>query len=166
MEALGIDGKLLLAQAINFIIFYFIFNKYISKPFSKFLKKEQSIEQEKHELLMKLRSGEEQRLEEETKMKKEMKRLAEEEIKKARTDAEHIHAEIVAKAQKEAAEIIKKGHEQIASERQQLHSEVKKNIGEMSMILISKGLNEYLSPELKKDLTRHILNNLDSTRHS
>ncbi len=166
MEALGIDGKLLLAQAVNFVIFYYIFNKFIAKPFAKFLKKEKTLEEEKHVLLEKLRKGEEERQETEAKMKKEMKKAADEEIKKARIDAEKLKADILEKAHKEAQEVIKKGHEQIDSERSQLHSEIKKNIGDMSMILISKGLNEYLSPDIKKELTKHILNNLDTQRPS
>jgi F0F1-type ATP synthase membrane subunit b/b' len=42
MENLGIDGKLLSAQLINFILFFIIYKKYIAKPFMAFLKKEKS----------------------------------------------------------------------------------------------------------------------------
>ena len=161
MEALGIDGKLLLAQGINFLIFYFIFNRYIAKPFGKFLKKERQLEEEKNLLMSNLRKGEEQRKEQEIQMKKELRAQTEVEMKKMREQAEAMRAEIVTKAEKEASEILHKTQLQLDAERDQLHTEVKKKVGELSLVLISKGLHEYLTPDLKKQLTNHILNNLD-----
>ena len=37
MENLGIDGKLLLAQIINFVLFFILVTKFVVKPFTAFL---------------------------------------------------------------------------------------------------------------------------------
>ena len=42
MENLGIDIKLLIAQLINFGIFFFIIAKFVAKPFTKFLNEERN----------------------------------------------------------------------------------------------------------------------------
>ncbi len=59
MEKLGVDLKLLIAQAINFILFFFIVKKYIAKPFSQFLKSEKENEKEKELSLQKAKKLEE-----------------------------------------------------------------------------------------------------------
>jgi len=40
MEGLGVDVKLLIAQVINFLLFFYIFKKYLAKPFQKYLDEE------------------------------------------------------------------------------------------------------------------------------
>lgn len=166
MEALGIDSKLLVAQAINFAIFYFIFKKYIAQPFSAFIAKERKNESEKQILLEKLRKSEEDRKSEEVKMKKQLAKLTAEETKKARKEAAAVREEIVATAKKEAAEIVEKGRTQVAAERQEMQNEIKKQIGNMSMALVSQGLEEYLTSDMQKEITKRVLTNLETKLHS
>ena len=47
MENLGIDLKLMIAQSINFLLFFFIVKKFIAKPFTNFLEEEKNKEKEK-----------------------------------------------------------------------------------------------------------------------
>ena len=42
MENLGIDIKLLIAQMINFGLFFFIIKKFVTKPFLNFVEDEKS----------------------------------------------------------------------------------------------------------------------------
>ena len=74
MENLGIDGKLLLAQMINFVLFFFLVKKFIVKPFTTFLNQERTNEEEKNKLLEKLKKSEEAGIEAEKKMKEKMKK--------------------------------------------------------------------------------------------
>ena len=46
MENLGIDVKLLIAQVVNFALFLFIFHRFISKPFLRFLDSEKKKDEE------------------------------------------------------------------------------------------------------------------------
>lgn len=50
MEALGLDAKLLIAQIVNFVIFYFIFQKFVAKPLLEYIKKQKVEEKNQHEL--------------------------------------------------------------------------------------------------------------------
>ena len=74
MENLGIDGKLLLAQMINFVLFFILAKQFMVKPFTSFLNQERKNEEEKNKMLEKLRRSEEANLEAEKKMKEKMKK--------------------------------------------------------------------------------------------
>ena len=65
MENLGIDGKLLLAQIINFVLFFILVKQFVVKPFTNFLNQERKNEEDKDKLLEKLKKSEEAGLENE-----------------------------------------------------------------------------------------------------
>jgi len=50
MEKLGVDIKLLIAQITNFILFFIVFKKLVSKPFKNFLDDERKKEELKEKL--------------------------------------------------------------------------------------------------------------------
>jgi len=85
MENLGIDGKLLIAQLINFGIFFLLFAKFISKPFLKFLQQERRNEKDKESLLGKLKKGEEELGLQEKEMRNKIKKERNEIIEKSKT---------------------------------------------------------------------------------
>jgi len=71
MESLGVDVKLLIAQIVNFLLFFLIFKKFIAKPFSQFLVTEKQKEQERERILLELKQKEDNFLKEkEIEMKK------------------------------------------------------------------------------------------------
>lgn len=160
MENLGIDGKLLLAQIINFGLFFFIFKRFISAPFSKFLNEEKTKEQEKQKLLDEMKKREERIAEEERKRKVELKQEIDELIKKAKKDAEQVKTELLAQAKTEADGVLVLAKKEINEERTKLFKEVKNKAGEMSMLMINKALKSYLDTDTQKKLTTYIVNNL------
>ena len=50
-SGLGIDLKLMLAQTINFLLFLFLFGKFIVPNFFKFIQKEKKEEEERIKIL-------------------------------------------------------------------------------------------------------------------
>lgn len=159
MESLGIDIKLLLAQIINFVLFFFIFKKFIAKPFSKFLNLEVDKEKEKEKILIDLRKKEEDLINKEKKAQEKMKEEFDVAIKNAKKEALLVKDDIISTSKKEADSIILKGKKQVEDERLTMQKEVKKNVVDLSVFLVQKALNNFLTPDLQRKLTQHILKN-------
>lgn len=160
MENLGIDGKLLLAQLINFILFFIIYKKYIAKPFMAFLKKEKSKEEDKDKSLSNIKKIEGELETKEVEMRKTAKKEADVLITKAKEDAERVRVGIIESANKEATAIVEKGKKQIEEEKTLLYKEVKTKAADLSMLMVQKALGEYLTADAQKKVTEHILTNL------
>lgn len=160
MESLGIDIKLLIAQAINFALFFFIFKKFIAKPFSNFLTEEVKKEKEKEKILVDLKDKEELMVIDQNKTKLQMKNELNEAIKKSKQEASLYKTKLVIEARGEAEEIITKAKKQIETEKKQAEKEIKNKVAELSNILISRSFDKYLSASAQKEITKNILNNL------
>lgn len=159
MESLGIDFKLLLAQIINFALFFYIFKRFIAKPFSNFLNLEVDKEKEKEKILEDLRKKEEELIDREKKAKEKIKEEFDSSIKNAKKEAQLVRDDIIAAAKKEADLIILKGKKQVEDEHVTMQKEVKKNVVDLSVFLVEKGLSNFLTPDVQKKLTQHILKN-------
>ena len=162
MESLGIDIKLLIAQAINFGLFFFIFKKYIAKPFSNFLADEVKKEQEKEKVLNELKKKDEEMIASQNKLKVSLKKELETAIKKSKDDAGLYKATLIVEAKSEAEEIISKGKKQIEVEKKASEKELKNKVIELSTIIVEKAFNKYLSKDTQKDINKNILKNFES----
>ena len=162
MESLGIDIKLLIAQAINFGLFFFIFKKYIAKPFSNFLADEVKKEQEKEKVLNELKKKDEEMIASQNKLKVSLKKELETAIKKSKDDAGLYKATLIVEAKAEAEEIIAKGKKQIEVEKKASEKELKNKVIELSTIIVEKAFNKYLSKDTQKDINKNILKNFES----
>ncbi len=160
MESLGIDIKLLIAQAINFALFFYIFKKFIAKPFSNFLADEVKKEQEKEKILVDLKDKEELMIVNQNKTKLQMKKELDEAIKKSKQEASLYKTKLVAEAGEEAEEIIVKAKKQIETEKKQAEKEIKNKVAQLSNMLISQSFDKYLSVSAQKEITKNILKNL------
>lgn len=160
MENLGIDFKLLLAQLVNFTLFFILFQKFISKPFLNFLHKEKKQEEDKKKLMETIKKQEEEMSRMEQEMRTRAKKQIDEMLEQAKGAAEKAKQDIIASAEKESAQIIAKAKSQIEIEREQLYKEVKNKTVEVGMLLIKDALKDYLTEDSKKALTQHILHNV------
>lgn len=166
MENLGIDTKLLLAQLINFVLFFYIFKKYIAGPFTKFFNQEKIKEKEKEQILLSLQKKEEEALKKDQEAKIKQKTEYDLIIKKAKDDAKLVKEEIIQSARKEADQVVKKGYKQLEDEKLKLYDDAKKKVADLSIFLVSNALREYLDPETKKRITSQVLKNLAKTTFS
>ena len=161
MENLGIDGKLLLAQLINFVLFFYIFKKYIAAPFLKFMNQERQNEKEKEELLNNLKKGEEGLIVKDQKLRDQLKKETALVLEKAKKEGSVMKEEIIAEAKRDAAAIKDRALKEIKEERGKLYKDVKVKAGDLSIIIVEKALSDFLDIEAKKKITGNILKNLD-----
>lgn len=153
MEALGIDTKLLLAQGINFVLFMFIFKRFISKPFFNFLTEAQKKEKEKDRIMADLSKSEQKALETEKEMLKKAKAEATAIVADAKKSAAAQAQETLKKAQADATDIKQKAEKMLDEERAELYAEVKKHVVETSGQIAKSALGEYLTEERQRELT-------------
>ncbi len=157
MEALGIDPKLLIAQILNFGIFYFIFRKFIAGPLLAYLKKQQEEEAQRLKLSTDLQNSHTSMESEKVKMLKEMKEKQKELMTEAKKAADESKAELIAQAQKQSEDIVSAGREMLEIEKKEVQKQLNEQVKQMAKLTIEKGLNEYLTPDAQKEITKHIL---------
>lgn len=160
MESLGIDIKLLIAQIINFVLFFLIFKRFVSTPFSNFLNIEKRKEEEKEKILQEVKRKEEDIIAQELKAKERMKKEYEAAVKSAKLDAQKVREDLLGEAKGESETIVERGRRQIGEEKETMHKEVKAKIADLSIFIVNKVLSQYLNEQMKKNITREILKNL------
>lgn len=160
MENLGIDIKLIGSQLLNFFVFYLIFQKFISKPFLKYLADEKKKDEEKERMMKKLQEGEATLATKEKEMRAKGKVDYDAQMVKAKEQGEALKADIVAQGNKEAEAAKKKAQEQMAAEKEAMTKDIKQKVATLSTLVVTKGLQEYLKPAAQKEVTEHIITNL------
>lgn len=161
MENLGIDIKLLVAQLVNFVLFFIIFKKFIASPFITFLNKQRKEEEERAAALEKARTIEAALSEKELVMKRKIASEVDEAMKSAKQDAVAVKADIIENANKEASEIIEKAKKQAGEEKVTMQKEVKNSVADLSVLMVQNVLKEYMSEKEQKQVTARVLKNLD-----
>ena len=160
MENLGIDVKLLVAQIINFILFFIIIKKFIAKPFLNFLSQEKKKDQEMEELLKKMAKQEEdyknKEKELQSKIKKEMSLV----LNQAKQDAQKIKIEMLEQAKVEAEAVKVSARREMEKEKEVLYHQVKDKVSELSLMIVNKALIDLLDEDSRRKVSGEILNNL------
>ena len=159
MENLGIDGKLLLAQMINFVLFFILVKKFVVKPCTSFLNQERKNEEEKTKLLEKLKKSEEVAIEAEKKAKEKMKKEFDVLFVQAKKEAQNLRADLIKQAESDAQEIRNKSKKLLEDERNSLYREVKDKIVKTSLMIVESTLRESLDESSRKKITGAIIKN-------
>ncbi len=157
---LGLDGKLMLAQTINFILFWALFARFVAPSFFKFIKKLGVDEEERVTLLSGLQKKDD-----------EAKATAEELLKEARVEAKMIlqEAEKTAKSQREkllkeatdeAHEIRVKAEGQIETLKRELMADVRSQVIKTSKKLIEVILKDTITKERQKEIVSQAFDKL------
>ncbi len=160
MENLGLDLKLFIAQLVNFAIFFFVFQKFVSKPFLAYLRKQKQEEELREEFAAEIEKRKEKLEAEDAKMEKRRKEALDKALAQAKEDAASVKQEIIETAKKEAAEIVAKGRAQVEEERKELYKDVRQQIASVSMIVVEKALREYLTDDAQKKITQNIVKHI------
>lgn len=157
-----IDRNLFIAQTINFILLIFLLYRLLYKPVKSFMDKRTSeIEQqiksakENQEATEALRSE----LEEQAKQTRQQARLF---LDEATKRSEEIQAEMLAEAKEEAASIIRRAREVSKLEQEKAWAELKDQVGELSLLLASKVIDQTLDQNAHQKLINDTMNQLDS----
>lgn len=163
MENLGIDFKLLLAQTINFILFFVIFKKFIAIPFMKFFNSEKKKDLEREVLNMKMKKFEEEMIVKEAKFEASMKEKVAKILEDAKKTGAQIKAEMMTEAEYAASEIKVKASKDLMDEREKLFKEAKEKVFDLSIVMIREALKDVLDETTKKRITANILKNSASS---
>ncbi len=157
MENLGLDVKLLIAQVINFALFYFIFKRYFSKAFKNYLEKEKNKDVAREKLLKQAQKKDEEMIRGEQEFKQKIKRQTEAALAQAGKEAEQLKQQILEEAANEAEEIKKRAKKQIEQERSTLFQEAKEKITKLSFFIVNEALKDVLTEDVRKKITQAIL---------
>lgn len=159
MENLGIDSKLLIAQLINFGLFFFVFKKYLAKPFLKFIKAEKEGTEEREKILAKTKVMEEKLLEKEKAMKAAIKKETDERIAEAKSAAQKVKAQLVEEAQREIEDMKAKAKRQLEQERAEIERQAKQRVNDLSFVIVQSALKDVLTSDMKKKISEAIVTN-------
>lgn len=160
MENLGLDYKLLIAQVINFGLFFILFKKFIAKPFLNLIKEEEENEKKNELLKSKLLKQDEEIELKRNSFKNELDKKEDELIATAKERAKSVEVTIIEEAETQAKRIKHDALLEVESEKQDLYKQLKNKISELSMIIVNKSLKEVLNEETKKKITSAIIKNL------
>ncbi len=160
MENLGIDLKLMAAQLVNFAIFFFIFKKYIATPFMKYLRKQKEEDETRATFAAEIDKRKEKLEEEDKKLSLERKKALDEALAESKKEAAEVRKELIETAKKEAAAIVAKGSAQVVEERKELYKDLRRQIAQVSAMVVEKALKEYLTADAQKAITQNIVKHI------
>ncbi len=156
MAELGIDQNYLIAQLVNFAIFFAIFKFFIAKPLMTYVRKQRTQDEQRERIARDL-----QKREEEWEMEyKERKHKAQQEVeavlKQAKEDGEKVKNTIIEDAQKEGEVLVAKAKKEMERERIALHEEMRKHAADIAVVLVEQAFAQYLSADAKKEITKRM----------
>ena len=163
MENLGIDIKLLIAQMINFGLFFFIIKKFVTKPFLNFVEDEKSKEAEKARLMEKMAKQEEEYAKKEKDLQMRIKKEMEKALLAAKNDAKLVKEEMINEAKSEAAVIRENAKKEIIEDKEKLYSEIKSKIAELSLVVVKQSLSDVLDDSTKRKISEKLIDKLGKT---
>lgn len=159
MENLGIDTKLIIAQLINFGLFFLVFKKFLARPFQAFVNKERKEQEEHQAALTKARQLEERSEKQEKEFKERMKREQARILDEAKKEAGVVRKDLLEQAHAEADEIRKRALAQLDKEKADLELAAREHITKVGMLLVQQALEDVLTEDMKKKITDNIIKN-------
>ncbi|GIW62962.1 MAG: hypothetical protein KatS3mg090_0788 [Patescibacteria group bacterium] len=163
MEQLGINYKLLLAQLINFVLLFYIFKKFLAKPFSEFVKKQKQREKIQEEYEQKLAELDLEKEKILNATRKKAKETADQLIHEAVKSAEELKKRLTEEVKKEVQLEKEKLMKELETEKESFEKELKQNILNLSLKLTEETLKEFMTEERKKEYQKLLIKNLDKT---
>ncbi len=164
MEQLGIDPKQLVAQIINFLVFFFVVKRFIVKPFNMFLDNEERQEKDKVDALAKAKELEKDLINQEKKIKEKSRKEMTVLLEQAKKDALSLRADMIKQAQKDADDIKIRMQKELDEEKAAMYKDVKDQVSSLSIYMVQEGLRDSLDVEAKKRITDRILKNIDKAK--
>ena len=160
ISTLGINGKLFVAQLVNFSVIAFVLWKWAWKPLVKLLderseKIAKSLEDAKR-IEEELRKTHERREQILLEAKKEAKSIME----TATKNADALRAEMTAKARSETENIVADAKLAIAHEKEQMLQEVKGYVADLVVLTAEKVLREKIDSKKDKELVEAAIKQL------
>lgn len=157
-----IDQTLFIAQSVNFILLIALLYWLLYKPVRTFMDtRTAEIEEQIKTAKENQEAAEALRLDLEEQAK-DSRQQARKFLDEATKRAEELQAEMIQEAREESAAIIRRAQEVNALEKEKAWAELKDQVGELSLLLASKVINETLDQAQHQELINNTINQLDS----
>src|SRR3990167_11483624 len=124
MENLGLDYKLLIAQVINFGLFFLLFKKFIAKPFLNLIKEEEENAKKNEQLKSKLLKQDEEIELKRNSFKDELNKKEDALISTAKERAKAVELKIIEDAEEQAKRIKHDALLEVESEKLDLYKQL------------------------------------------
>lgn len=159
-----IDWKLLIAQAVNFVIVMVVLLYFGLKPLMKLMnERSKKIEDglKNAELIEeKLKNVEQERQTEIDKGRKEGQKI----INESEKEAENLRVAKITKTKSDAEKIVKDAKKEIEFERQKMIQEIKSELGELVLLASDKIASKTIDKKKHKDLIDNVIKELQKTK--
>jgi F-type H+-transporting ATPase subunit b len=158
VEQLGIDGRWLLSQIVNFVILLVILQRFLYKPMLNMLQQRQERIRESMDYAERVRKEAERAQTDYEAKIEESRREAQAIIAQATQQAERVHEDIVAKARDEAREIKAKATEDLDYERKRIVAELRDQVAELAILAAGRVLGRELNDSTHREVVKDFLN--------
>lgn len=152
MEALGIDPKLLLAQMVNFGIFFVLFKKFMAKPLMDFIKKNHDIEKERERLVQKALADEEKNAAKVEDALSQARQEAAEIVSDAKATAKKVEEQLLKKAQDDVVAMKAKAATQLEQDKKELLAQEHDAVVKASSSLVKAVLADVLDKKSQEQI--------------
>lgn len=156
LDKLGINGKIFLAQVVNFFLLLYILKRFLYEPLLKIMKD--------REIKIKegLRNADkaEKRIQEiENDAKKQLEKTAGEAdkiLEKAHVEAEEHKVDLLREAQEEVTRMKEEAKAALQKEKERIITEVRKETGDLAVQIARKIIKEKITAEDKNRLIKEV----------
>ncbi len=160
LNNLGINGKLLLAQIINFFVLFYVLKRFAFSPILKVL------EERRKKIERGLADAEaaEKKLQEIEKKEKKIllkaRKEADQIIRKSEAQAIKNGEIIITESRKQAEKIIIDAKKELAEEKRKMLSDVKQEVADLILLATEKAIGEKINENKDKEIIKKVVNNL------
>lgn len=164
MEALGINGKILIVQIVNFLILFFLLKWLLYKPVTNLLDERRK----KIENSLELAEANQKKAEElEIKIKEvqeQSRKDAKEILDQAKRESEELKKQFKDQAQKESADLLKLAENRIAQQKEELKKELRADTARLVISATGKLLGKTLDEKDQKNLVEESIKEIEGIK--
>ena len=160
IESLGLDLKMMLLSTANFLVVFFLLNKFLFSRIGKFLNERQNEIKESIKNARKVEMLLENANKKKNKIIQKASSNANNIVNEANNQAERIIIESKVKAQREVNEIKNKAKRRIKIEKEEMISELKHQTADLAIIATEKILDKELDEETDKRIIEKYLDKI------
>ncbi len=158
LEALGLDGKLLAAQIINFVILLLVLRKFLYKPLVGLLEKRRDAIEEGMKKTEEIEKRYTEFQTEHMKRIEESKAEATAMIEKAKKAAEEIRQDTLTKTTAETEAMLTRAKEEIERGKEKMLQELKQEVGTLVVAATAKVIGKAIGKDEQDKLIKEALN--------
>lgn len=157
LENFGVQGNLLLAQIVNFLIIFFVLRKFFYKPIASALEERKKTIAESLENAEKVQKSLEDTEIKTTALLKDARQESQTILAEAKKEAREIAETAKLETKKQINELMEKAHAQIELERSIMKKDVEKQAATLAIAIVQKVLARDLKGPERDSLTKESL---------